>query len=123
MTAQHGEGSLESRRRRSRRRPHGWLLAGLALWGWVAFDLARDPDVQLLGSLAVASIHVYQAVGRPLTRPVIHCRYEPTCSVYAATAIDRFGLLGGGRLAFARLASCQRSVPLGTHDPVPRRMP
>jgi putative membrane protein insertion efficiency factor len=49
-----------------------------------------------------------------------HCRYEPTCSVYARDAIARFGAVRGGALALARLARCHPWSPGGL-DPVPAR--
>jgi len=45
------------------------------------------------------------------------CRFEPTCSVYAAEAIERHGLRGVW-LAFVRLLKCQPFHP-GGFDPVP----
>jgi len=46
------------------------------------------------------------------------CRYLPTCSEYAETAIGIHGVWRGGWLALARLARCR---PGGSHgyDPVP----
>jgi putative membrane protein insertion efficiency factor len=48
------------------------------------------------------------------------CRYVPSCSEYAAEAVDRHGAWRGGWLALRRLGRCQ---PFGGHgyDPVPDR--
>ncbi|HUA35848.1 MAG TPA: membrane protein insertion efficiency factor YidD [Candidatus Binataceae bacterium] len=48
------------------------------------------------------------------------CRFEPTCSEYAAQAIAHRGLIRGGAMALVRFARCN---PLGGHghDPVPRQ--
>lgn len=46
------------------------------------------------------------------------CRYQPTCSHYAAEAIERYGAWKGSLLAAKRLWRCS---PWGGHgyDPVP----
>lgn len=48
------------------------------------------------------------------------CRFEPTCSQYALTALRRFGALRGTALTVRRLARCH---PWGSsgYDPVPER--
>ena len=46
------------------------------------------------------------------------CRFRPTCSQYAYTAIERFGALRGGWLALKRLLRCNPFCK-GGYDPVP----
>lgn len=68
--------------------------------------------------LLLALISAY----RRLISPAVprRCRYEPSCSVYAATAIRRFGPLRGVLLATWRLLRCN-PFSNGGFDPVPRR--
>jgi putative membrane protein insertion efficiency factor len=58
----------------------------------------------------------YQKVVSPLTAP--RCRFYPSCSAYAVTALRRHGLIRGGALAVWRLARCQPFNPGGV-DHVP----
>ncbi len=46
------------------------------------------------------------------------CRFQPSCSAYAVTALARYGALKGGWLAAKRLARCHPWGGCG-HDPVP----
>ena len=46
------------------------------------------------------------------------CRYSPSCSAYAITAVERYGALAGGWLAAKRLLRCHPWGGCG-HDPVP----
>lgn len=46
------------------------------------------------------------------------CRFYPSCSVYAAGAIERHGIVEGLHLALRRLLRCRPARP-GGYDPVP----
>jgi uncharacterized protein len=68
--------------------------------------------------LLLAPIAAYQRwISPSLPR---RCRYEPTCSAYAAQAVRRFGALRGGLLALWRLLRCN-PFSHGGFDPVPER--
>lgn len=68
--------------------------------------------------LLLAPIGAYQRWISPgLPR---RCRYEPTCSAYAATSIRRFGMARGLLLAGWRLLRCN-PLSHGGFDPVPDR--
>jgi uncharacterized protein len=47
------------------------------------------------------------------------CRFEPSCSCYAKTALARHGLRRGGYMAMRRLARCHPCGGYG-YDPVPQ---
>ncbi|MFV1972245.1 MAG: membrane protein insertion efficiency factor YidD [Thiohalobacterales bacterium] len=51
-----------------------------------------------------------------------HCRFHPTCSCYAITAIERFGALRGSVMMLRRLSHCHPWHPGGI-DPVPGPAP
>ena len=46
------------------------------------------------------------------------CRYDPSCSSYAITALRRYGARKGGWLAAKRIARCHPWGGFG-YDPVP----
>ena len=61
-------------------------------------------------------IRFYQATLAPLMP--FGCKFEPSCSRYAAEAIAKHGALRGSRLAIGRILRC-RPFTRGGHDPVP----
>jgi len=70
--------------------------------------------------LAIAALRIYRAFLSPMIIGLFgpSCRFEPSCSDYAAQAIAAHGVMRGGAMAARRLARCH---PLGGHgfDPVP----
>ncbi|MGH9045221.1 MAG: membrane protein insertion efficiency factor YidD [Acidimicrobiales bacterium] len=68
--------------------------------------------------LGLVAISIYQGVrgGRPSP-----CRFWPSCSAYAAEAIETFGLLRGGMLSIKRIWRCHPFGGSGV-DTVPVRV-
>ena len=64
-------------------------------------------------------IRLYQRFISPMFPP--RCRFYPTCSSYAYTAIERFGVIRGGWLALRRISKCHPFHP-GGYDPVPEKL-
>ena len=85
-----------------------------------AWDVSRQPEKQLTARVYIGSVHVYQAVGRPMLKGRVACRYRPTCSDYSIEAVQRHGTLRGLALTYQRIKSCTNDVPMGTVDIVPR---
>ena len=47
------------------------------------------------------------------------CRFRPTCSAYAYEAIQNYGAVKGGWLAFRRFLRCNPFYKGDFYDPVP----
>ena len=71
---------------------------------------------KLLSFFFLLLVRIYQGAISPLLGPA--CRYEPTCSQYAAEALKKYGAFKGAWLAIKRISRCP---PWGGHgyDPVP----
>jgi putative membrane protein insertion efficiency factor len=72
--------------------------------------------VSPLAALLRLLVRAYQWLVSPLLP--LACRYYPTCSAYAATALERHGALKGSWLAARRLLRCHPFHEGGV-DPVP----
>jgi hypothetical protein len=66
--------------------------------------------------LILLALRTYRLAISPLLGP--RCRFYPTCSCYATTAVQRFGAVRGSHLAIRRLARCHPWHPGGV-DLVP----
>ena len=67
--------------------------------------------------LALILIRTYKAAVSPYLPSM--CKYEPTCSNYAAVAIEQHGVARGAGLGLMRLARCHPGRA-GGYDPVPK---
>ncbi|PWG60361.1 membrane protein insertion efficiency factor YidD [Bifidobacterium catulorum] len=74
--------------------------------------------MSIMAGAMIGAIRWYQRRISPLFGPC--CKYYPSCSHYAVTAIRRFGAFRGGVLATLRLLRC-RPWSIGGIDDVPRR--
>ena len=65
--------------------------------------------------VVLRAIRGYQLLFAPIYSG--SCRFLPSCSAYAAEAVERHGVIRGGALAIRRLMRCH---PFGGHghDPV-----
>ena len=89
--------------------------------GWIHWVFRSF--LRLLGGALTACLLAYRYGISPVLHvlaPGCGCRFQPTCSAYAAEAIQIHGPLKGAWLGLVRLARCH---PWGGHgwDPVPQK--
>jgi putative membrane protein insertion efficiency factor len=70
----------------------------------------------MITRLLLLPIRLYQRLISPVLGP--HCRFAPSCSHYAAEALQLHGPLRGTVLAVRRVLRCH-PWNAGGHDPVP----
>ena len=100
----------------------GCLVAAFLLLPQFARALSTPPPSSRrsrsrLASRLVAAVRVYQRDISAHRAPV--CRFTPSCSEYAAEALERHGALRGSVLAGRRLLRCRPGAARGA-DPVPQ---
>ena len=76
----------------------------------------RHEGERVIRPVLLVLVRLYQRLVSPLLPPA--CRFYPSCSAYAATALERHGALKGSALAARRLLRCHPFHPGGI-DPVP----
>ena len=79
-------------------------------------DACRAAEPSLAVGLALWLLRGYKILISPYFTG--SCRFLPSCSDYAAIAIDRHGVIRGTWLAARRLVRCH-PLCAGGHDPVP----
>ena len=67
--------------------------------------------------ILIGMIKLYRKYLSPLKST--KCPYYPTCSQYGLEAIEKYGALKGGWLAFKRLMRCNPFYKGDYFDPVP----
>ena len=77
--------------------------------------MANDQQ-SIVQTLVIRLIRIYRYVLAVLLPPC--CRFEPTCSAYAVTAVLRYGAVKGCYLMVKRLLRCH-PWQSGGIDPVP----
>ena len=70
----------------------------------------------MLTTLLIGIVRAWQ-IGPSAVLPP-SCRFTPSCSAYAITALRRYGALKGGWLALRRIGRCHPWGGVG-YDPVP----
>ena len=70
----------------------------------------------LMARIVSLPVYFYRYLISPLIPP--RCRFQPTCSEFALTALQRHGALKGGWLALRRIGKCHPWGGSG-FDPVP----
>lgn len=110
---------MSALRHRLLKRPGTYLTLLAALILLVVADGMRPAQQQVSVRVYVRAIDAYHTYLHPFSSHFIRCRYRPTCSNYSVHAVEKYGIFRGLELSIKRIASCRRSVPMGTYDPVP----
>ena len=74
----------------------------------------------MLKKMLIKLIKFYQMALSPY-KVRSYCIYYPSCSHYAVDAIEKYGALKGGFMAFKRILRCNPFAK-GGYDPVPIKL-
>ena len=91
-------------------------LAGAAKAVSSSVPEGRSDEGACMKRVLLALVRFYRRAISPFRPPC--CRYTPTCSQYALEAIEKYGALKGGWMAFRRILRCN-PFHKGGYDPVP----
>ena len=82
--------------------------------------LKSVPQASVAVKAALMALRIYKAYLSVLFAG--SCRFEPTCSMYAYEAIERFGVMRGSWMGLKRLLRCHPLSRKFGYDPVPEKM-
>ena len=82
----------------------------------VGIDREFKGKISFAARLAIGAIRAYQRWISPLLG--MRCRFHPSCSSYAVSAIQRHGVMRGSLISLYRLGRCH-PLHQGGFDPVP----
>jgi len=89
-----------------------------------AMEKRKESSVSMRDRLIASTHRVYKYVVSPLLHSAAGvtgaCRFQPTCSEYAAIAVSEYGFVRGGWMALRRLLRCH-PFHRGGFDPVPAK--
>ncbi|MFQ9933399.1 MAG: membrane protein insertion efficiency factor YidD [Lachnospiraceae bacterium] len=68
--------------------------------------------------ILIGLIRFYRSAISPYKKNC-HCRFTPTCSMYALEAIEKYGALKGTKLSLIRILKCHPFSKYSGYDPVP----
>jgi putative membrane protein insertion efficiency factor len=111
----HADERLPGRRPRDDR-PVQRHRARLLAFARRAIKRARPAPFSMIARLFIWIARGWQLGPSQILPP--SCRYQPSCSAYAITAIERYGAARGGWMALKRICRCHPWGGQG-HDPVP----
>lgn len=80
---------------------------------------AFGPEQSVPVKVALAALRIYKVYLSILFAG--NCRFQPTCSMYAYEAIERFGVLRGSWMGLKRLLRCHPLSRKFGYDPVPEK--
>lgn len=81
--------------------------------------LKSVPQASVAVKAALMALRIYKAYLSVLFAG--SCRFEPTCSMYAYEAIERFGMMRGSWMGLKRLLRCHPLSRKFGYDPVPEK--
>lgn len=93
-------------------REHGRIAAG---------EGEEEQHCTVAARCCMLAVAFYRRFISPLKGPC--CRFEPTCSAYAAEAFRRHGFWRGMGLTLCRIARCHPFYHGNLNDPVPPSRP